>query len=153
MSSPDFDLAAAHRHFSAACFNGVWELIDKPSRSPDEDRLMVSMCHASLYHWQQRPDCTSRSFSLGYWQLSRVYALLEQEDNARLYGRLCLDHSQNEEPFYLGYAHEALARAEALGGNRGEAERHFAMARDLALQVANKDERDLLEADLTTVSI
>ena len=114
---------------------------------------MVSMCHASLFHWQQRPDCTSRSFSIGYWQLSRVYALLEQEDNARLYGRLCLDHSQNEEPFYLGYAHEALARAEALGGNRGEAERHFAMARDLALQVANKDERDLLEADLTTVSI
>ena len=78
MSSPDFDLDAAHRHFSAACFNGVWELIDKPSRSPDEDRLMVSMCHASLYHWQQRPDCTSRSFSIGYWQLSRVYALLEQ---------------------------------------------------------------------------
>ena len=91
--------------------------------------------------------------SIGYWQLSCVYALLGQADNARQYGRLCLAHSQNEEPFYLGYAHEALARAEALGGNRGEAERHFAMARDLALQVANKDERDLLEADLTTVSI
>ncbi len=23
MTSPDFDLAAAHRHFSASCFNGV----------------------------------------------------------------------------------------------------------------------------------
>ena len=60
MNPPDFDIAAAHRHFSASCFNGVWELIDKPHRSPDEDRLMVSMCHASLYHWRQRPDCNSR---------------------------------------------------------------------------------------------
>lgn len=152
MTAPGLDLAAAHRHFSAACFNGVWELIDKPDRSPDEDRLMVSMCHASLYHWQQRPDCTSRSLSIGYWQLSRVYALLEQADNARHYGRLCLTHSQNEE-FYLGYAYEALARAEALAGNRTEAETHFAMARELASQVTNKDERDLLEADLVGLTV
>lgn len=58
MNPPDFDIAAAHRHFSASCFNGVWELIDKPHRSSDEDRLMVSMCHASLYHWRQRPIAT-----------------------------------------------------------------------------------------------
>ncbi len=153
MSSPDFDLAAAHRHFSAACFNGVWELIDKPSRSPDEDRLMVSMCHASLYHWQQRPDCTSRSLSIGYWQLSRVYALLGEADNARHYGRHCLDHSQDEEPFYLGYAHEALARAEAVARNHAVAEQHLDMARDLASKITEKDELSLLEADLSALSI
>ena len=153
MPTPDFDLAAAHRHFSAACFNGVRELIDKPNRSPDEDRLMVSMCHASLYHWQQRPDCTPRSLSIGYWQLSRVYALLEHADHARQYGQLCLTHSQNEDLFYLGYAHEALARAEALAGNRAEAETHLTTARDLASQVTDAAERELLEADLTTVSI
>ena len=153
MPSPDLDLAAAHRHFSAACFNGVWELIDKPNRSPEDDRLMVSMAHASLYHWQQRPDCTSRSLSIGYWQLSRVYALLGQADNARQYGVLCLTHSQNEEPFYLGYAHEALARAEAITGNRAEVEKHLALAHDLAAQVTNADEYGLLEGDLATVSI
>ena len=153
MTSPDFDLAAAHRHFSAACFNGVVKLIDKPNRSPDEDRMMVSMCHASLYHWQQRPDCNSRSLSIGYWQLSRVYALFGQADNARQYAQLCLTHSQNEEPFYLGYAHEALARAEAITGNRAEVEKHLASARDLAAQVTNVDERGLLEADLAMVSI
>ena len=153
MTPPDFDLAAAHRHFSAACFNGVWELIDKPDRSPDEDRLMVSMCHASLYHWQQRPDCTSRSLSIGYWQLSRVYALLGEADNARHYGRLCLDHSQNEEPFYLGYAYEAQARAEAVARNHAVAEQHLDMARDLASKITEKDELSLLEADLSALSI
>jgi hypothetical protein len=153
MPSTDLDLAAAHRHFSAACFSGVWELIDKPNRSPDEDRLMVSMCHASLYHWQQRPDCTPRNLSIGYWQLSRVYAVLEQADNARHYGQHSLTHSRNEDLFYLGYAHEALARAEALAGNRAEAETHLATARDLAAQVTDAGERELLEADLVALSV
>ena len=152
MTSPDFDLAAAHRHFSAACFNGVWELIDKPDRSPDDDRKMVSMAHASLYHWQQRPDCTSRSLSIGYWQLSRVHALLGQADNARQYGRLCLTHSQNEEPFYLGYAYEALTRAAFLSGNRKEGEHGLMLARQQLAQITDAGERELLENDLKTVA-
>ena len=151
MTLPDLDLAAAHRHFSAACFNGVWELIDKPDRSPDEDRLMVSMCHASLYHWRQRPDCNSRSLSIGYWQLSRVYALLGEADNARQYGRLCLTHSQNEEPFYLGYAYEALARAEFLAGNRNIAEEVLILARVQAAKVSDAGEREMLRNDLETL--
>lgn len=153
MSAPDFDLSAAHRHFSASCFNGVWGLIDKPARSPDDDRAMVSMAHASVYHWQQRPDCTSRNLSIGYWLLSRVYALVGEASNARLYAELCLTHSQDDEPFYLGYAHEALARAKFIEGNRTEGERHLAAAHELARQVTNADERGLLEGDLATVSI
>ena len=151
MSTPNFDLAAAHRHFSASCFNSVWELIDKPNRSPDEDRLMVSMCHASLYHWQQRLDCTSRSLSIGYWQLSRVYALLGEADNARKYGRLCLMRSQNEEPFYLGYAYEALARAEFLAGNQTVAEDVLTLARVQAAKVVDAGEREMLQKDLETM--
>lgn len=153
MNCPDLDLPAAHKHFSAACFNGVWGLIDKPDRSPDDDRAMVSMAHASVYHWQQRPDCTSRNLSIGYWLLSRVYALLGEADNARQYGRLCLSHSQNEEPFYLGYAYEALARAEALAGNSEEADKNLATARDLALKITDNTEREMLEADLNALSI
>lgn len=151
MTTPEFDLTAAHRHFSAACFNGVGELIDKPDRSPDEDRLMVSMAHASLYHWQQRPDCTSRSLSVGYWQLSRVYALLGQADNARQHAQLCLAHSQNEEPFYLGYAYEALARASTIAGLRMFARTMLAKGREQATLVNNDTKRDLLESDLATV--
>ena len=29
---PGFDLQAAHRYFSAACFNQAWDLIDKADR-------------------------------------------------------------------------------------------------------------------------
>jgi hypothetical protein len=51
---PDFDVKAAHRYFSAHCFNAAWELIEKKDRTPEEDRQMVSLNQASLYHWRGR---------------------------------------------------------------------------------------------------
>ncbi len=34
---PDFDVVAAHKHFSASCFNKAWDLIEKKNRTPEED--------------------------------------------------------------------------------------------------------------------
>ena len=73
VTTSEFDAAAAHRHFATDCFNRVWEMLEKPDRSADEDRMMVAMSHASLFHWQQRADCTPRNLSVGYWLISRVY--------------------------------------------------------------------------------
>src|ERR1051325_11159977 len=104
MSKLPFDAKAAHKHFSAHCFNKTWELIEKPSRLPDEDEEMISMCHASLWHWTQREDCAPRNLSIGYWQLSRVYSLAQRSDEARRYGRLSLFHAEKEPAFYRAYA-------------------------------------------------
>ncbi|MFM8470231.1 MAG: hypothetical protein ACKODH_09715 [Limisphaerales bacterium] len=145
---PPFDLALAHRWFSSDCFNRVWSLLDKSDRTPDESEAMTSLAHASLAHWRARADCTAQNLSIGYWQLSRVYAVLGQADNARRYGRLCLAVSSSEPPFYLGYAHESLARAERLAGNAAAAAEHLREARRLAAQVTEQDERTALEADL-----
>ena len=151
MTDHNFDAAAANRHFSTDCFNRVWDLLDKPDRSADDDRLMVSMCHASLFHWQQRPDCSSRNLSIGYWQLSRVYAVLGQADNARQFARVCRTHSENEEPFYLGYAYEALARAEFTAGNADAGEYFLANAREQSVLVADAEERGMLDRELQTM--
>lgn len=80
-----------------------------------------------------------------------MYALLGEADNARQYGRLCLTHSQNEEPFYLGYAYEALARAEFLAGNRNIAEEVLILARVQAAKVSDAGEREMLRNDLETL--
>src|SRR5262245_27775596 len=109
---PGFDTAKAHRYFSANCFNKAWEFIEKPDRTPDEDEQMIRLSQASMWHWTQREDCKRQNLSIGYWQLSRVYAIAGRPDDARRYGQLCLEHSREEPPFYLGYAYEALARAE-----------------------------------------
>lgn len=148
MNISSFDLAAAHRHFAAACFNGVWDLLERPNRTPDDDVRLLAAAHASLWHWLQRPDCTPRNLSVGYWLLSRVQAVLGNGVEARRYGLLSLAAAAVEPPFYQGYAHEALARAARVAGDSSLAELHLAEARRFAEQVAEADERTLLENDL-----
>src|SRR5512139_3729833 len=127
---PEFDLSAAHRYFSAECFNHAWDLIEKTERTEEEDEEMLRLSLASTWHWTQRQDCTSTNLSLGYWQTARIYALLGQVENARRYGGLCLKASQAEdaEPFTLGYAYEALARAEMVAGAHAHMETYLEQA-------------------------
>lgn len=148
---PQFDEAAAHRYFSAHCFNRAWELIKRADRSPEDDRLMVALSQASLYHWLQRDDCDDRRLSIGYWQASRVQALIGNGDEARKYAEVTLAHSAELAPFYRGYAHEALARAESVAGNRQKAAAQVEKARALALEVEEAEERDLLLGDLASI--
>ncbi len=145
---PSIDLPSAHRHFSTHCFNGAWDLIDKPSRTPEEERRMVALCHASIYHWLCRPDCTDQNLSIGYWQASRIETLLGHADQARRWAEVCLEYSHDLAPFYLGYAYEALARAALATGNVDQANQHIAEARRLASQVGEQEEREMLLRDL-----
>ncbi|MFI4976500.1 MAG: hypothetical protein ACHP84_18345 [Caulobacterales bacterium] len=145
---PDFDIAAAHRHFAAACFNQAWDLIDKRDRSPAEDRLMVALNQASIFHWMNRPDCADRNLSVGYWQASRIQALLGNAAEARRNADTCLGFSAELEPFLLAYAHEALARAALLAGDAAQARRSLGEAEALAARVAKQHDRDLIAADL-----
>lgn len=149
----DFDVQAAHKYFSVQCFNQAWNLIEKPDRTPEEDEQMIRLNQASHWHWTQREDCTKTNLSVGYWQASRIYAILGQADNARRYGQLCLDHSRGDDvpPFYLGYAYEALARAESAAGNRAKMEKYLAQARKAADAVSDPDSKKFLVDDLDTV--
>jgi len=146
-----FDVAAAHRFFAADCFNRAWDLIEKPERTPEEDRLMIALNQASIYHWQHRPDCTNIRLSVGYWQASRIHALLGNALDARRYAEVSLAYATNTEPFYRGYAFEALARAEMIAGNAGLAAELAAKARAEAERVEQQHERELLLADLKSL--
>ena len=149
--SQNLDVAAAHRFFSADCFNKAWELIDKPERTPDEDEAMLRLNQASLWHWTQRPDCTDANLSIGYWQAARIHTLLGRLDEARRYGHLCLQHSAGEEPFLRAYAYEALARAESVAGNATLVATYQAEAARLAEQVSDAEDREQLLVDLKTL--
>lgn len=109
-TAPTFDLAAAHEYFAADCFNKAWDLIEKSDRTLEEDLLMVALSQASLFHWLNRSDCTSKNLSVGFWQASRIEALLGRANEARRHADTSLRYSQSLEPFYIGYAYEALAR-------------------------------------------
>jgi len=151
----EFDQIAAHKYYSANCFNKAWELIDKETRTPEEDEQMIRLSQASHYHWTQRPDYSNTSASIGYWQTARIYAILGQAENAIFYGQLCLKASQAEgvAPFFLGYAYEALARAASAAGNLQDTSAYLDKAKTAADQVQKTDDRKMLLDDLQTIQI
>jgi hypothetical protein len=150
-SATPLDTRAAHRYFSADCFNRAWALIEKPDRSPEDNRQMLLLAQASLWHWTQRDDCTDQNLSIGYWQLSRICALLGDHKAAIQYGDLCLHHSQGQPPFYLGYAHESLARAAQLSGDTLRAAQHLNEARRLLAEITDAADRTSLENDVNSI--
>jgi hypothetical protein len=149
---PNFNLNDAHRHFAAYCFNKTWDLIDKKDRTVQEDEAMIQLSQASLWHWTQRDDCSAQNLAVGYWQVSRVYALLGQAGNARKYGQLSLEFSEKEPPFYRAYALEALARAAMVAGDRNNMLKYIREARQLADSVADPEEKKLLLADVESIA-
>lgn len=153
MGEPEFDVDAAHNFFSADCFNRAWDLIDKPTRTPEEDEQMIRLSLASHWHWTQRSDCTQTNTSVAHWQTSRIYALLGQAENARRYGQLCLAASEGDDvlPFCRGYAYEALARAESVAGNRDKVKEYLQEARRVAETLPDPDTKKRLLGDLDTI--
>ena len=150
-SSPLVDLKLAHEFFAAECFNDAWRLIEKTTRTDDENEEMIAVAHTSMWHWLQREDCRARNRSIGYWQLSRVYALVGQHENARRYGDLCLKHSLGDEPFYVAYAYECLARAAQVAGDVATVQKLKAQALALVPAIADEDDRSLIAKDLATL--
>jgi hypothetical protein len=147
-TSPSFDIAAAHKYFAAHCFNAAWDLIDKPERTAEDDRMMVVLSQASIYHWLNRPDCEPRRLSVGYWQASRIQALLGNAAEARNHAEVCLQYSIGQDPFLLGYAYEAMARAAKIAGNLSKAAEQLLLAKEQAALVFNKEDGELLQKDL-----
>ena len=143
--------ADAHRQFSVQCFNQAWDYIEMSERTAEENETMLLLAHASLWHWTQRDDCKPVHQSIGYWQLSRVHALVPGlADLACHYARKCINFSETEglAPFYLGYGYEALARAEQLVGNPSTAQSAEQHARDLLNRIEDREAREILERDL-----
>ena len=112
---------------------------------------MLHTAIASLWHWSQRDDATSENFSVGYWQVSRVYNLIRQPNNARTYGLLALDHAKDLGAFLKGYAYETLARAEMGSGNRVAMYYYLEKAREMAQQITDEEDRQLLFKDLESI--
>ena len=146
--SEDQDL---HRKFAVNCFNGTWELIDKADRTPDEDAKMVHMAHASRYHWGQIG--TPLNIARGDWQISRVYAVLGQGENALYYAKsclhICIDHDLGD--FDLAFAYEAAARAFAVLGDVEMTKEHLARAQKAGEAIAEEDDQKYFFAELESI--
>lgn len=140
-----------HRQLATELFNGVWSLLEKPERTCAETDRMIHAAHASRFHWEFGG--SPINFALGEWQCSRVHAEVRQPDAALYHALRSLEFAEDFElgAFHLAYAHEALARAHALANKAERSAEHLAKARRFAGEIAETEERELIEKDLAEI--
>ena len=132
-------------------FDAVRRQLERTDRVPDDDAAMVHMAHAYVHHWAQVGG--EVNLARGEWQVSRVYSVIRRGEPALWHARRCLDLCTRYEiaDWDLAYAHEAMARAYSVLGDEAACARHVAAAREV--EIAEGDDRELLEKDLATIAV
>jgi hypothetical protein len=103
-----------HRKTAKQCFNKTWDYLEKKNRTPDDDRQMLILAHASRYHWGLVEN-NQIPLAVGEWQISRVYADLKQAEPSLLFAKSSLELVvQNKLSELLPSAYEGMARAYAV---------------------------------------
>ena len=140
------------RRLAATLFNHVWDLMEKPDRSADDDDAMVHGAHASRYHWGVVGEPVH--WARGEWQCSRVYTVLGRFEPALHHAGRCLALAVQYGlgPFDVGAAHEALARSYRIVGDTAKVAEHVALGQAEAAAITDADDRTILAADLASLT-
>ena len=147
-----FNVSEAHEYFSTEYFNLAWDYIEQTAERSTEDNMnMLHSAIASLWHWTQREDAKPENLAVSYWQVSRVYNLIKQPNNARTYGLLSLKYAEGLDAFYKAYAYETLARAEMQTNSRVVMRVYLDKARELVEQIESEEDRQSLLKDLESI--
>ncbi len=126
-------------------FNEAWKYLDKGKLIEEEKGQLLNLVHTSLEMWKRVEGATPDNYSIGYWQISRAYAHINDYKNAVLFGKLCLD-IKGQSNFCTGYAHEAIARGLILGGQKVEGKKHLDQIENILTSLID-DEKNYLERD------
>jgi hypothetical protein len=144
-----------HRRLGVDLYNSSWPLMEAPDRTPEQDDELVHHVHASMYHWLQAPECEPKNRARGEWLCSRAYSVLGRAEPALHHARrcfeLCEQHADNLEDWDLAFAYEALARANRVAGNEDEARRCEQRGRELADQIADPEDKEIVLRDYATL--
>jgi hypothetical protein len=139
------------RKVAVKLFNRVWELMEKPKRTRDEDDEMIHAAHASRYHWGAvgKPENRAR----GEWQISRMYSVLGRGEPAIAHARRCLEICKENglADWDIAYAYESLARAHKTAAHTADARKFKKLARAAGEQIVEAEEREHFEEDYTSL--
>ncbi len=149
--APD-DVAAWHRTFAPIAFNRTWELLDLDHLDREDEEEMLASAFAQRYHWYEVG--TPRNRAIADWQVSRASVVLGYADLARRFAERSLEVAVEYEldPFVIGFAHEAIARAAATVDDVETFTEHLELARAALADIEEDEDRELLEADLAEMS-
>lgn len=140
-----------HRTWAVDLFNQTWTLLERESRTPEDEDRMIHMAHASRFHWGEVGG--PQECAIGEWQCSRVYAVLGRFEPCLHHANRSLEWASRDDvdAWVMASAHEALARAHAVGGDAAT----FRDVRDRAIELANaiddEEDRAVVIADIDSL--
>jgi tetratricopeptide (TPR) repeat protein len=144
-----FSEEEAQRHFAVKLNNQVWELLEKPDRSRQDDELMLLAAHASYYHWLQVGTAVHQQ--RGEWLIARVYTTLGDAPAALRHAARCLKLTQEYAgvmaDFDVAFAYESVARANAAAGNLEKAMHYAQLAEQAGQAIVDEDDRRIFLDD------
>jgi tetratricopeptide (TPR) repeat protein len=148
-------VSSAERKLGVELYNSSWALLDKPARTAEEDDELIHQVHASMYHWLRAPECEPKHRARGEWLCSRAYSVLGRAEPALHHARRCLEiceqYVDNIEDWDLAFAYEALARANRVAGNKEEARRFERRGRELADEIVDPEDKEIVLKDYATL--
>jgi hypothetical protein len=146
---PDSD--EVHREIGVDRFNATWDLIDKQDRSADDDVELLLSAMTSRWHWGRVGG--PEEISTGDWQVAHAASLVGLGDLALLFARrnLATAEAQGWSGWRLASAHEGVARACAVGGDRTGRDEHVAAAEAALAAEPDDEERQIVAEQLATV--
>ncbi len=132
---------AFHRETAKKCFNEAWDYLDNKNRDANDEQQMLHLAHAARYH--RSFVGTASNFAVGDWQISRVYAALNQPQLALHCAESALEIMQkNNLSEILCTGYEGMARAHATAKNYRSARDYVKKAREQLEETHGLDDED-----------
>jgi DNA-binding transcriptional MerR regulator len=146
-------LPDSERQLAADLFNLVWTLLEQTGRTTEDDDRMVHAAHASRYHWGQVGG--PQQLAIGEWQCARVYSVLGRAEPALHHARRCLEIATGGDvpDWLIASAHEGMARAYAVAGQRESALASRAAAETALAEVTDAEDRQVVQDDLASLPL
>jgi hypothetical protein len=144
-----FTLEEAHQHFAKTINGRVWELLDKSSRTPEENDEMLQAAHACAYHWKFVGNAVHRQ--RGEWLISHVHVALGHATEALRHAERCFELTQANrslmQDFDIAYSFEGIARAQAMLGDDKIAREFYDLALQAGHAIADAEDKSIFMGD------
>ncbi len=144
-----YTLKEAHKEFAVKSNGRVWQLLEKTTRTQQEDDELLYAVYASSYHWQNIG--TGVNQQRAEYLIAKAYLALDVCQRAIHHAQRCMAlteaHRDQMQDFDLAYAHECLARALAAVDRREEAVQHYQQARALGDQIKAAGDKETFDQD------
>ncbi len=144
-----------HKKIGSTLFNHVWDLMEKKSRTREEDAEMIRDVHAMRFHWGEAG--TPKNFAVAEWQIARVYSVLGMPESALYHAKKSLAYvmsgGEDFDDFHLSSSYEGLARAYSVAGDRQNARRYLERAKKTAAKIKNPEDKKVVQSQIASVPL